>query len=372
MPTNLYVNWWSDAAEQRLLHDLMTEAIQFHGLDVYYLPRIMRREDTLYNEDCLSQFIMVYPIEIYLKNVAGWDGQGNFLNKFGLNIEHTFNVMVSVQRFNEIIPSARIVVGRVTGSTSSTLLSGIGTHFRDDLRVGEQIWTETSNQTRTVVSIAGHERLTLNAPFTTPVTSEFYGIVPPPNAFPTPSRPMEGDWLYIPLPIDKMFEIKFVENEKAPGQFYPLGTKTFYELSLETFTYSHEEVRTGNSTMDFIETEHAYAQDLVLSLGGSGDYVLGETVYQGHTLETAAATGVVALWDANNTVLRVTDITGAFANALPVIGSASQANRSVGVEVDTIVIPTDPLNDNRYLADADDVFIDTREGDPFQDPFTKG
>lgn len=372
MPTNPYVNWWSDKNEQLLLHELMTEAIQFHGLDVYYLPRTMRREDTLYNEDVLSQFTSVFPIEVYLKNVAGWDGQGNFLNKFGLNIEHTFTVMISVVRFNEIVPSARMVGGRVSGSHSSAELSGIGTHFGDDLRVGEQIMTQTTRQVRTVMSVANNERLTMNGAFDTAVVSEFYVIVPPPNPFPIPSRPMEGDWIYIPLPIDKMFEIKFVENEKAPGQFYPLGTKTFYEVSLETFTYSHEEVRTGDPAVDFVETEHAYSQDLVVSLGGSGDYILGETVYQGATAEAPAATGVVALWDANNTVLRLTDITGVFANAIPVIGMTSLASRGLGVEVCPLLIPTDPLNDNRYLADADDEFLDTREGDPFADPFLKG
>ena len=286
MPTNPYVNWWTDTNEQSLLHELMTEAIQFYGVDIIYLPRQMRREDTLYNEDVLSQFTSYYPMEVYLKNVAGWEGQGNFLSKFGLQIEHTVTVMLSVQRFSELL-------GQLT-------------------------------------------------------------------------RPTEGDWVYLPAPIAKLFEIKFVENEKAQGQFYPLGTKTFYELQLELVTYSHEQIRTGDAVIDAFEQQKAYAQDLLVSNAAAGDYVVGETVFQGHDLSVAATSGVVAAWDANTSTVRITDIKGEFADGLPVVGATSSTARVLDEAPDVLTIPTDPTNDNRYLATSDDDFIDTREGDPFR------
>jgi hypothetical protein len=66
-------------------------------------------------------------------------------------------------------------------------------------------------------------------------------------------RPREGDLIFFPL-ARALFEINFVEHENP---FYQLGKLYCYKLSCALFTYNEEQVRTGNSDIDSVETyEH--------------------------------------------------------------------------------------------------------------------
>ena len=56
MPTNLYFNNVTSNVEQDLINDLTSEVIQIHGMDVFYIPRILVKEDLLLGEDVLSKF----------------------------------------------------------------------------------------------------------------------------------------------------------------------------------------------------------------------------------------------------------------------------------------------------------------------------
>ena len=47
MATNLYFQNVSSHAEQELINSLTSEVIQIHGLDVFYLPRTLVKEDLL-------------------------------------------------------------------------------------------------------------------------------------------------------------------------------------------------------------------------------------------------------------------------------------------------------------------------------------
>ena len=55
--------------------------------------------DLLYGEDTLKQYISSYPIEMYLENVTGMDGEGDFMSKFGLEIRDEVSLLVSRRRF---------------------------------------------------------------------------------------------------------------------------------------------------------------------------------------------------------------------------------------------------------------------------------
>jgi hypothetical protein len=82
------------------VEDLVIEAMQIHGMDVYYLPRTSRDSvDMLYGEDTLKQYVTAYPIEMYLENVTGMDGEGDFISKFGLEIRDELTLLVSRRRF---------------------------------------------------------------------------------------------------------------------------------------------------------------------------------------------------------------------------------------------------------------------------------
>ena len=103
MPTNFYFNNFPAeqiTQEQLLVEDLVIEAMQIHGMDVYYLPRTSRDQvDYLFGEDTLKQYTTAYPIEMYLENVSGMDGEQDFISKFGLEIRDEVTLLVSRRRF---------------------------------------------------------------------------------------------------------------------------------------------------------------------------------------------------------------------------------------------------------------------------------
>ena len=81
----------------------MIEAMQIHGMDVYYLPQTSRDQaDMLYGEDTLKEFRSAYGIEMYLENVSGMDGEGDFISKFGLEIRDEVTLLMSRRRFSSL------------------------------------------------------------------------------------------------------------------------------------------------------------------------------------------------------------------------------------------------------------------------------
>ena len=111
MATSVYFNNFPSSqitSEQLLVEDLVIEAMQIYGMDVYYLPRSTRDQvDYLYGEDTLKQYVAAYPIEMYLENVTGMDGEQDFISKFGLEIRDELNLLVSRRRFAATVPQIR-------------------------------------------------------------------------------------------------------------------------------------------------------------------------------------------------------------------------------------------------------------------------
>jgi hypothetical protein len=86
--------------EQLLVENLVIEALKIYGLDVYYLPRTTRDQvDYLFGEDVLKEYRIAHPIEMYLENVNGFDGDQDFISKFGLEIRDEATLLVSRLRF---------------------------------------------------------------------------------------------------------------------------------------------------------------------------------------------------------------------------------------------------------------------------------
>jgi|TARA_E500000318_G_scaffold99339_1_gene101290 hypothetical protein len=80
-------------------------------------------------------------------------------------------------------------------------------------------------------------------------------------------RPREGDIIYFPL-SRTLFEINFVEHENP---FYQLGKLYTYLLICETFTYGHEDLDTGFSTVDKFETDvQGLSGDTIIPLTATG------------------------------------------------------------------------------------------------------
>lgn len=110
MATNLYFNNFNSSPEQRLVEDLMIETIKINGVDCYYIPNINESaRDLLYGEDPLKKFSAAYPLELYITNVDGYEGEREFFSKFGLEIRNNMSVMVSKRSFARWVPSNRYV-----------------------------------------------------------------------------------------------------------------------------------------------------------------------------------------------------------------------------------------------------------------------
>lgn len=87
--------------EQNLIEDLIIESIRIYGFDIWYIPRTLGAKDELLNEDDLSTFNSAYMIEAYVKNVDGFAGDGDFLSKFGLQINDTMTLTIAMRKFLE-------------------------------------------------------------------------------------------------------------------------------------------------------------------------------------------------------------------------------------------------------------------------------
>jgi hypothetical protein len=111
MATNVYFNPFPTnqiTSEQLLVEDLLIEALKIYGMDIYYLPRSSRDEvDYIYGEDTLKQYVAAYPLELYMENVTGMDGEQDFISKFGLEIRDEVTLLVSRRRFAATVPQTR-------------------------------------------------------------------------------------------------------------------------------------------------------------------------------------------------------------------------------------------------------------------------
>ncbi|NDB56559.1 hypothetical protein EB169_12130, partial [archaeon] len=104
MATNFFFNNFTSSAEQDLISDLVLESIKIYGLDVYYIPKREINKDTLYREDSLVEYNTSYLIDMYVKNVEGFEGEGDFLSKFNIEIRDQITFTVSKRNFeSEII-----------------------------------------------------------------------------------------------------------------------------------------------------------------------------------------------------------------------------------------------------------------------------
>ena len=102
MATNVYFSQ-KVKTEQDLYEDIVIESLKMYGQDVYYLPREIVNEDSILGEDIESVFSDAYIIEMYIANVDGFEGDGNLLSKFGVEIRDQANFIVSKKRWNQYI-----------------------------------------------------------------------------------------------------------------------------------------------------------------------------------------------------------------------------------------------------------------------------
>jgi hypothetical protein len=257
--------------EQLLVEDLVIEAMGIYGMDVYYLPRSSRAtEDYLYGEDTVKQYRTAHPIEMYLENVTGMDGEQDFISKFGLEIRDEITLLVSRRRFKYTV-----------GATN----------------------------------------------FQTPVLGD---ITPPENRAPT--RPREGDLIYIPL-MRNFFEITFVEHENDQAMYYTLGRGRggnvyVYALKLKQYVFSEEYISTGIQEID-------------------------DEVFD--------------LYKRNRLTVQLTDGSGTFTPNVAIKGAESNASWTMATTEDNVSFTNafEDIADNNRIETESDLIVDWTETNPF-------
>ena len=205
-------NLHSLATERSLYQDLVKEAIQIYGHDVYYINRDTVALDTLLGEDSLSTFTKQTPIEMYVEDSEGFGGDKEIISQFGLENRNEITFVVSKERFQEM-------------DSQINLEEGEGSIALEDGSIDQ------TDNFSTVSTLTGN----------------FYILQD--IATTDADRPQEGDLVYHPI-FEKMFEINFVDHDEP---FYQLDNNPVYKLRCKQFEYASEIIDTGIATIDAIE-----------------------------------------------------------------------------------------------------------------------
>lgn len=218
MATNKYFRPFTFGREQDTAEDLIIESIKIYGLDVKYMPRTIVGPDALLGEDPLSQFNDAIDIEMYIKNTQQFEGEGDFLSKFNLEIRDQITFVMARKRWEQV--------------SNEKMLTEVG--YNIQLENGSTTSWGTSNALR--LENGGTEGYQTTSP-----------------------RPFEGDFIFFPL-NNKLYEIKFVEHENI---FYQHGKLYTYELTCELVDRMGAiDLNTGNTAIDAIESR--YSQDILI------------------------------------------------------------------------------------------------------------
>lgn len=93
----------SFTSENSLYESLVTEAVNMHGDDFLYIPRILVSKDEILGEDRLSKFEHSYPVIMYLESIDGFEGQGAMMQKFGLQMDQTATLTVARRTWDQAV-----------------------------------------------------------------------------------------------------------------------------------------------------------------------------------------------------------------------------------------------------------------------------
>ena len=102
MPRNVFFSQ-AVKSEQNLYEDLIVESLQIYGQDIYYVPRTLVSRDNILGEDPASKFDDAYLMEAYLENIDGFEGAGDLMSKFGLEIRDEATFVISRRVWERLV-----------------------------------------------------------------------------------------------------------------------------------------------------------------------------------------------------------------------------------------------------------------------------
>ena len=101
MATNPYFSQ-KVRSEQNLYEDIIIESLKMFGQDVYYLPRTIVNEDSIFGDDVPSKFGSSHKVEMYIENIEGFDGEGDLFTKFGIEIRDQATFILARKRWSDL------------------------------------------------------------------------------------------------------------------------------------------------------------------------------------------------------------------------------------------------------------------------------
>jgi hypothetical protein len=351
-------------AERNLYKNLVKEAIQIYGHDVYYVDRTLVSRDNVLGEDALSKFTSANPIEMYVEDSEGFGGDKEIITQFGLENRNEITFVVSKERFQEMDSqitledatdttggSIQLEAGSIDQSLNSSKLETVTQSFitlsgtdSSSTNQDEKIMLEDDNQSFILSEESG---------------SEFYLIMD--TATTDADRPLEGDIIYHPI-FNKMFEINFVDHDEP---FYQLDNNPVYKLRCKQFEYSQEVLDTGITTIDEIEgTESLDTLKFQFTLEQTTTY--NENIQL--EFPTQFSTDLLLEETDGDNIIGEDDTTSAGESIL-LENAADTGDASYLIQEDYIVgdQSTDTTNQNELFDTLDDTVLDFSETNPFGD-----
>ena len=327
-------NFHSIATERSLYQNLIKEAVQIYGHDVYYINRDTVALDNVLGEESLSKFTKQTPIEMYIEDAEGFGGDKEIITQFGLENRNEITFVVSKERFQEM--DSQIVIESGTDTTGGGIL----------LETGSIDQSENSSE---LTSIQGD--------------NNFYVLQD--TASTDADRPQEGDLVYHPV-LARMFEINFVDHDEP---FYQLDNNPVYKIRCKQFEYSSEEIDTGITTIDEIEgTESLDTLQYQFTLEQTTTY--NENIQL--EFPTQFSTDLLLEETDGDNIIGEDDTTSAGESIL-LENAADTGDASYLIQEDYIVgdQSTDTTNQNELFDTLDDTVLDFSETNPFGDAGSK-
>jgi len=319
-------NLHSIATERSLYQNLLKEAIQIYGHDVYYVNRTTVAVDNILGEDALSKFTRQHPIEMYVEDAEGFGGDKEIITQFGLENRNEITFVVSKERFQEM--DSQITLEDGTDTTGGSILLEAGS-------------ISQSSNSSILTTVEGDSFYILQDTATTDA-----------------DRPLEGDLVYHPV-LAKMFEINFVDHDEP---FYQLDNNPVYKLRCKQYEYASEDISTGIATIDAIESD-----------------LSTDTREFQFTLEQATTVGQALTVDNSNYTLDVTNVTvdrttvsvdpASLGESILLENSADSGDNSYLLTEDYILgdYVSDKTAQNELFDQLDDTVLDFSESNPFGD-----
>ena len=302
MPTNVYFNH-AVQSEQDLHEDLVVESLRFYGHEVFYLPRTIVDEDELFGEDTSSKFGDAYAVEMYIENTEGFEGEGDLLSKFGV----------------EVRDQATFILSRRTWQRFVSLDQNLATSTRP--QEGDLIYFPLGNQVFEIRFVE-HE-------------NPFYQL---------------GKLNVFKLQCET-FEYSHEEIDVGIAELDNIEDQFSYQVTMTL----------GAGSGDFVVGE------TVTQTVSSGKTVSGNVVSYSSIGESTKTLNVnnITFSDTDVPATNTMFVLSSNAGAGNIVGETSGASRVVSVAPDQYVTPNDPLADNKDFETAGANIVDFSETNPF-------